>query len=165
MTAKPSAPKRRKPPAITLLVEESLWRRRKPALVLLRRAARLALAEHRTGRSPVQLTILLGDDARLKALNRQFRGKNKPTNVLSFPGEGPYLGDIALAYGTIAREARAQGKSFAAHAAHLAAHGVLHLIGFDHETPEEAEAMESLETALVARLGISDPYAPRRKAA
>ena len=108
------------------------------------------------------LTILLADDAALRRLNREFRGKDKPTNVLSFPAapnpEG-HLGDIAIAYGVTAREAAEGGKSFADHATHLAVHGVLHLLGYDHETEAEAAIMEPLETAILAELGIADPYA------
>jgi probable rRNA maturation factor len=106
--------------------------------------------------------VLLADDARLQALNAQFRGKDSPTNVLSFGapagGAGP-LGDIALAYGVCAREAAEQGKSLAAHLQHLTTHGVLHLIGYDHEDAAEAEAMEAKERAILAGLGLADPYA------
>ena len=110
------------------------------------------------------LTILLTDDAQLAELNASFRRKPKPTNVLSFPAsaaEPGYIGDIAMAYGVVRSEAEAQGKRFAAHAAHLAVHGVLHLLGHDHENATEAREMESLETALLSKLGIGDPYAPR----
>ena len=99
---------------------------------------------------------------RCSRLNRDFRGKDKPTNVLSFPApanpEG-HLGDIAIAYGVTAREAETAGKSLADHATHLAVHGVLHLLGYDHETDAEAEVMEPLEDAILAELGIADPYA------
>ena len=116
-------------------------------------------------RSLVELSLLLTDDAGVQALNRAWRGLDKPTNVLSFPGSGlpapdgvRHLGDIALAFETIVREAEAQGTSLAHHVAHLIVHGVLHLIGHDHEEDEEAEAMESLETEALAKLGIADPY-------
>jgi probable rRNA maturation factor len=155
--------RRAKGPELTLVVEDARWRGRRTALPLLRRAARLALGQAK-GRAFSQLTILLTSDARLKELNHRFRGRKKPTNVLSFSGEKPYLGDIALAFDTIAREARAQGKSFAAHSAHLAAHGVLHLLGHDHERPRDAEVMEALETAIVKQLGFRAPYAAEQKA-
>ena len=107
------------------------------------------------------LTVLLTDDAALQDLNARFRGKDKPTNVLSFPAPQsarPHLGDVALAYGVCAAEAQAQGKPLSAHLTHLTAHGVLHLLGYDHETEAEAEAMEGLERAILAGLGLPDPY-------
>jgi probable rRNA maturation factor len=105
--------------------------------------------------------VLLADDAALRALNRDWRGKDKPTNVLSFPAPqgGEMLGDIALAAETVAAEAQAQGKPFAAHMAHLLAHGFLHLLGYDHEIEAEAEAMEARERAILVSLGLPDPYA------
>jgi probable rRNA maturation factor len=116
-------------------------------------------------RSPVELSLLLTDDSGVQELNRAWRGLDKPTNVLSFPGSGlpapdgaRHLGDIALAFETIAREAEAEGKSLSDHLAHLIVHGTLHLVGHDHEGDEEAEAMEALETEALASLGIADPY-------
>ena len=108
------------------------------------------------------VTVLLTDDASIRDLNARFRGKDQPTNVLSFPAPetaAPHLGDIALAYGVCAREAEAQGKSLQHHLMHLTAHGVLHLLGYDHETDAEAEEMEGMERAILATLGVSDPYA------
>jgi probable rRNA maturation factor len=153
--------------AIAILVDDAHWRKDKTVVPLMRRAARLALATLPADLLPPggegEVTILLTDDSRMRELNGQFRGKKRPTNVLSFVGheEGAGLGDIALGFGTVTREAREQGKSAAAHAAHLAAHGVLHLLGYDHENPKDAALMEALETALLAKLGIADPYAPR----
>jgi probable rRNA maturation factor len=113
-----------------------------------------------------EVSLLLGDDAAITALNRDFRGRDRPTNVLSFPpGEAPpnpenrFLGDIALAAETILAEAEFQGKSFDQHAAHLVVHGFLHLLGYDHETAPEAEAMEERERVILRALGIADPYA------
>ena len=142
-------------PAIALIVEEPLWRKDAQGLRLIRRAARSALV------TSAALTILLSNDKRLQALNVQFRGKDKPTNVLSFPAaDGPlYLGDVAISHGAVRREARAQKKTFSAHAAHLAVHGILHLRGYDHEKVKDARVMEALETAILAKLGIADPYA------
>jgi probable rRNA maturation factor len=113
------------------------------------------------GLAKASLTILLTSDEAMAALNRRFRGKRKATNVLSFPSADPaYLGDIAIGYGTVAAEARAQGKLIRVHAAHLAAHGTLHLLGYDHLKEAEAARMERLETAIMAGLGLPDPYAP-----
>lgn len=114
-----------------------------------------------------EVAVLLADDATLQRLNRDFRGKDKPTNVLSFPnddepmeGERLFLGDMALAWETLSREAAAQGKSERDHATHLVVHGMLHLMGMDHEEDAEAAEMEALEAAiLAARFGIDNPYA------
>jgi probable rRNA maturation factor len=108
--------------------------------------------------------VLLTDDAAVQALNRDHRNQDKPTNVLSFPAApsaAPHLGDVALAFGTCAREAAEQGKSLADHLTHLVAHGVLHLLGWDHMTEAEAEAMETREREILARLGTPDPYRDR----
>lgn len=111
------------------------------------------------------VSLLLGDDAAIADLNERFRGKQGPTNVLSFPppssnrGPSGFLGDIALAAETIVQEADFQGKRFEHHAAHLAVHGFLHLLGYDHHEPAEAEAMEARERVILASLGIEDPYA------
>ena len=105
--------------------------------------------------------ILLTDDETVRDLNARFRGKDKPTNVLSFPAPEnarPHLGDIVLAYGVCADEAREQGKPFGDHLSHLVVHGVLHLMGYDHEADDEAEAMEAKERTLLAALGFPDPY-------
>jgi probable rRNA maturation factor len=126
---------------------------------LLRRAARLAL---QAAKSDGELTILLANDDRLKALNEKFRGKSAPTNVLSFEsssrGDG-YLGDIAIAFGVTSREAAAAEKPLSHHAAHLVVHGVLHLLGYDHEIEADARVMEALEVDVLAKMGIGDPYA------
>ncbi len=109
------------------------------------------------------ISILLTDDASIRELNADFRGKDTPTNVLSFPAAAsarPHLGDIALAYGVCAREAEAQQKPLAHHLMHLTVHGVLHLLGYDHESDAEAEAMEGVERAILSKLGVPDPYAP-----
>lgn len=110
------------------------------------------------------VVVLLTDDGAVQALNARFRGKDAATNVLSFPAaDNPmdHLGDVALAFGVCAREAKDQGKPLADHLSHLVAHGVLHLLGYDHETDADAEAMEALERAVLAPLGIPDPYAER----
>ncbi|HEY5048879.1 MAG TPA: rRNA maturation RNase YbeY [Rhizomicrobium sp.] len=138
-------------------VEEPQWRAAN--LTILRRAARHTLAScHRAG----GLTVLLANDERLQGLNRQFRGTAKPTNVLSFPaltGDQGYLGDIAIAFGATQREAASAMKPLTDHAAHLVVHGVLHLLGYDHESAGEAHTMEGLEVAILEQVGVGNPYA------
>ncbi len=108
---------------------------------------------------PVSVAIALDNDAAVRRLNRIYRGHDKPTNVLSFPGAKPFLGDIVLARQTVLREAREQGKRPADHLAHLVMHGTLHLLGYDHEQGErQARRMERLETRLLAAMRIADPY-------
>jgi probable rRNA maturation factor len=126
---------------------------------VVERAAVAALGEASGG-----VVILLTDDATVRDLNSRFRDKDRPTNVLSFPAapmpgiEPAPLGDIVLAYGVCVGEAKAQGKRLTDHLTHLVVHGVLHLRGRDHEGETEAEAMEAEERAILARLGVSDPY-------
>jgi probable rRNA maturation factor len=145
---------------ISIVIESPEWRAALPdARRLVRAAASAALkAERRRG----DVAVLLADDARLQGLNRTFRAKDAPTNVLSFPSradlEPGALGDVALALGVCVREAAEQGKPLAAHVQHLVAHGVLHLLGYDHETDAEAGVMESKERAILAGLGVPDPY-------
>lgn len=116
----------------------------------------------------IELSLVLTDDAEQRALNRRYRGHDRPTNVLSFPAAGappagpsapPWLlGDVVLACETLAREAAAQQKPFAHHLRHLVVHGVLHLLGYDHAEEREARRMEALESAVLRRLGVPDPY-------
>lgn len=108
-----------------------------------------------------ELSIVLSDDAQVQALNRDYRNKDRPTNVLSFPmpPETGLMGDIVFALETLTREARDQSKPFAAHFTHLLIHGLFHLQGFDHLTEAEAEDMESREIRALARLSIDNPYA------
>jgi probable rRNA maturation factor len=158
--------------AWTLAVPGAEARARRAALAAL--AAAPDLAPPRPG-----LVILLADDEAVRDLNARFRGKDAPTNVLAFPspdpgrvpggalfGAGPsaHLGDIALAYGVCAREAREQGKPLADHLAHLVIHGVLHLLGFDHQDEAEAEVMEARERTLLAGMGVPDPRGPAPRA-
>ena len=106
-------------------------------------------------------TLMLTNDEAVEKLNLTFRKQNKPTNILSFPGGGEdlaYLGDMAMAFETCQREAALEGKSFKDHATHLLIHGLLHLLGYDHEQEGEAEEMEALEVKLLATMGIGDPY-------
>lgn len=163
--------------SIAITVEDSGWDRLAPdAGKVLRRATRDALAEAgrdgwKGSRIGHELSFLLTDDARMRTLNRAYRGKNKPTNVLSFaaleggtpkPGLPWILGDVVLTSGVIAREAKAQRKSVTDHLSHLAVHGVLHLLGYDHEDDNDAEAMEALEISALAKRGIANPYELRR---
>ena len=134
---------------VHILINDARWRGK---TVWVRAAAKEAFAKG-------EVAIQLANDAEVQVLNAQFRGKDKPTNVLSFPdGEDGRLGDIILAYETIAREAGEQGKSFKHHLQHLVIHGVLHLQGYDHEKPKEARLMEGKEIALLAGMGIANPY-------
>ncbi len=121
-------------------------------------------------RTPREISIFLATDQAVRRLNASFRGIDKPTNVLSFPafsegdaappkGAPTLLGDIAVAFGTTDREARAEGKTLAAHLSHLVVHGVLHLLGYDHQRDRDAMKMELLETEILAGLGIANPYA------
>jgi len=133
----------------------------------LRRAVRgaLALEPRARGLAPADVVLVLADDEVVRELNARHRGKDRPTNVLSFtnddppgPGERRHLGDIVLALETCTAEARAQAKPLDHHLAHLALHGALHLLGHDHEEEAEASRMEALEVRALARLGIPDPY-------
>ena len=148
---------------VDVLRHAEAWR---PALndALLKRAARAAfLTAPPPGHGIYEVTILLTDDAEMWELNRAWRGKDAPTNVLSFPASdqlaepGP-LGDVVLAAETVLAEAADRNVPAADHAAHLVVHGMLHLLGFHHERNDEAAAMEALETKVLSRLGIADPY-------
>ena len=110
------------------------------------------------GAEEAEISVVLADDGFVHALNKHYRGKDKPTNVLSFENEGLCAGDIVVAYGVLVREAREQHKSFRAHLAHLLVHGTLHLQKYDHLTDKEATKMERLETKIMQQLGYPDPY-------
>jgi len=141
---------------ISLIIEDEGWRSHRGLQSRLKLAAQAA---RRAAKLKGDFTILLSNDRKLRTLNRDFRGKDKPTNVLSFPTDTDYAGDIAIAYGVTQKESRAAAKAFADHAIHLVVHGVLHLAGYDHERPRDAKVMEPLEVKILARLGIADPYA------
>jgi probable rRNA maturation factor len=180
--ARPRSTRPPLPPTIDILVESPLWKTRRGIRAVLQRAIgeAAAMAATRGG----ELAIVLTDDSGIRALNRDWRGKDQPTNVLSFPAQAPtaslpakggrvaagmrpreradrvrLLGDIVLAYETMAREALAERRPFAHHLAHLAVHGFLHLVGHDHAAEAEADAMEALEVAVLARLNVPNPYA------
>lgn len=151
---------------VDIEIEDEAWTTAEPETeALVWRAAQAVLDAHEDidGQG---IVILLTDDDCVQALNRDFRQKDYATNVLSFPtAQDPIsnpegqIGDIALAYGVCAREAAEQGKPLAHHLQHLVAHGVLHLLGYDHERDDEAEAMEALEREILASLDVPDPYA------
>lgn len=153
---------------IAILVEEPAWERDvDDASETARRAAEAAVAHlaRSAALEAAELTIVLADDDFVRDLNRRYRDKDAPTNVLSFPASDPPvldgpLGDVVLAYETSRREAMEQGKPLAHHLSHLIVHGVLHLAGRDHEAENEAERMEDEERAILAGLGVPDPYAP-----
>ena len=140
-------------PSIEIVVAAPGWRGVLPTR-LAERAVRAACEGGAVG----HITVLLADDRTLKALNTQHRGKEKPTNVLSFPGLPPALGDIALSLQTVRREARAEGRQASAHAAHLVAHGTLHLLGHDHLEAGEARRMERAESRAMHRLRLPNPW-------
>lgn len=142
---------------IEVEVEDAAWTDAAPDAAAVAERAAAAAQRGVAG----DLVILLTTDQVVHQLNARFRGKDWPTNVLSFPAADsafPHLGDVVLAYGVCAAEAEAQGKSLADHLTHLTVHGVLHVLGHDHEDDAEAEAMETEERKILASLGVSDPY-------
>lgn len=133
------------------------WKRLRADIAGLLEVARSHVVFPENLRS-AEISVVLADNQRLKALNYQFRGKNKPTNVLSFPDEDAPFGGLAVAFETLERESLAQKKSFVNHSKHMILHGFLHLIGHDHIVPKQARLMERLEIAILSDLGISNPY-------
>lgn len=164
-------------PTIDVLISAAAWTRALPsAAAACRKAARAAWAGGasttlKRRAATAELSVVLVTDAAIRKLNAAYRGMDKATNVLSFPsGDGSppaahlgapgalILGDVVVAYGTVAREAKESGKSLKDHLSHMVVHGVLHLFGYDHETAPDAETMESLETKILCELGVPDPY-------
>jgi probable rRNA maturation factor len=169
--------------AVDVLIEAQAWRTLPEAEDLVRRAIAFtatsgveirrpdthpALRRKRGKKAGWRLCILLSDDEQIARLNGQWRGQEKPTNVLSFPAPVPCgaapnekmpLGDIAIAYETLAREAEENGQEVSDHLSHLVVHGFLHLLGYDHHMDDEAERMERLERDILARMGVDNPYA------
>ena len=147
---------------IEIEVEDAAWTAALPdAEAVVLRAATAAL-----GTVEGDLVVLLTDDAGVQDLNARFRDKDRPTNVLSFPAATsafPHLGDVVLAHAYCAAEAQTQGKSLSDHLSHLVVHGVLHLLGRDHEAEAEAEEMEAEEREILASLGVADPYQAERE--
>lgn len=161
---------------LEVIAETPAWATSLPGFVELCRAAAgaafaAASGDRRVPGGAAEATLLLSDDARIRALNKSFRGRDEPTDVLSFPNvevdvlaaagaDGPprALGDIIIAFETTAGEAAREGTSLSAHLSHLVAHGMLHLLGYDHTTDGEALEMEAVEVRALAALGIADPY-------
>ena len=152
---------------VTIDVEDEAWSQLPGLEQLARSAVSAALTGLNLGESNTETALLFTDDNSIASINAEWRGKPSPTNVLSFPtpedmpvpdGEPRPLGDIVLAFGTVAREAEEQGKTLQGHAVHLIVHGVLHLAGLDHEDDKQAEDMERLEIEILKGLGISNPY-------
>jgi probable rRNA maturation factor len=165
-------------PITEVLVVADCWQTEPDAETVIHRAvaaaAEIVNAGLKADFGEAELAVMLTDDAGIRTLNLNWRGVDKPTNVLSFPALPPtgsggpddaprMLGDIAIAYETTRKEADDEEKPFDHHLSHLAVHGFLHLIGYDHEQDDDAEAMETLEQEILAQLGIPDPYADRER--
>jgi probable rRNA maturation factor len=155
------------PDPVEVLVEDRRWE--DAGIVALANRAAVAVFRHfGRDRLDFEVSLLACDDARIRELNRQFRGMDQPTNVLSWPsgedegarpaGERLFLGDMALAFETCTREAERIGLTLEAHVLHLTVHGVLHLLGYDHGSQGEAEEMETLEAKILETLGVKNPY-------
>lgn len=147
---------------IDVEVEDPAWIEALSDAAALTLAAAQATLTTRQAERAAGVTVLLTDDETVRELNARFRAQDRPTNVLSFPAPANpehFLGDVALAFGVCAREAAEQRKPFAHHLQHLVAHGVLHLLGYDHMSDGQADAMEGLERIILAGLGVPDPYA------
>ena len=160
------------PPVVDVVIADARWEAAGIA-ALAERAAAATLGELGLAAGDFEISLLACDDSRISALNAQFRGHAQPTNVLAWPsaergaareGAAPAapapgeLGDIAIAFETCTREAAAQGKPLADHATHLVVHGILHLMGYDHERDGDATLMEAREISILARLGVANPY-------
>ena len=157
-------------PATEVLIVAECWQAEPEAEATVLRAIAAAAETVDADTGDAELAVMLTDDSGIRTLNANWRGIDKPTNVLSFPALQPpggiepdeaprMLGDIAIAFETVRREADDEQKPFVNHLSHLAVHGFLHLVGYDHETEAEAEAMENVERQILAGLGIPDPYA------
>jgi probable rRNA maturation factor len=171
---KPPAGARKSAPLVEVVVASPHWRKWPTAAALVRKAIRTAASVKSTSTKSAstpraELAIVLTNDSAIRALNKLWRKLDAPTNVLSFPAKAVRadrrtprpMGDIVIAFETTAREAAIEGKRFEHHLVHLAVHGFLHLLGYDHESDRDAEKMERLEVAILARLNVPDPYVAR----
>jgi probable rRNA maturation factor len=156
-----SRPPRNTELSIDVLLESPHWQKVPNAAAAVRKAINAAADEISSPGGEV--AVLLTDDDAIRKLNKQWRKIDKPTNVLSFPSSQgtAILGDIVIAYETLMRESRDEGREFTHHLSHLAVHGFLHLMGYDHQSDSDAEAMETLESEILARLRMPDPYLVR----
>ena len=156
---------------VQVLVRAGAWKKALPRVAATCRAAASAAYAQQRRRRAAEISVLLAGDTFVRSLNREYRGHDKATNVLAFaaqegagpgpqPGATVMLGDVVVAYGTAAREAAREGKSLGDHLSHLVVHGLLHLMGYDHDTDRKARVMERLEARILAGIGIADPYAP-----
>ena len=151
---------------IDILTESPLWGDSETYEKLAQTCVDAVWARLELPKKPTELSLVLTDDASIRTINAEWRNKDKATNVLSFPAfdiapgdaPGPMLGDIIIARETVEREAQEENKSFDQHLHHMIVHGLLHLLGYDHEDDEEAEEMEGLEREILHALAIPDPY-------
>ncbi len=162
----PTQKRRAAAPQIDIQTQSPLWDAQPLARQTVRDAINAVASELSTADGEV--SIVLADDSVVATLNREWRGVDRPTNVLSFPAKGhnagegtQLLGDIIIAYETLGRECKDENRIFLHHLAHLTVHGFLHLIGYDHQTDIQADEMEGLESKIMARLNMPDPYLPR----
>ena len=150
-------------PSIDIQTQSPLWQAEPRAEATVRAAIEAAAAALST--PPGEVSIVLTDDSAIRLLNREWRGIDQPTNVLSFPaaqaGGAGFLGDIVIAYETLQRECDDEDRLFLHHLAHLAVHGFLHLVGYDHQTDSDAEKMEELESKIMRSMNMPDPYLAR----
>jgi probable rRNA maturation factor len=161
-------------PEVDVIRQSKLWTKQRDAEATVREAIAAAVQFCDAVPPEAEVCVVLADDRHVQDLNLQWRGQDKPTNVLSFPaprregdedeGATVMLGDIVIAYETLAREAEFEKRPFRNHLAHLTVHGFLHLLGYEHDTEDEAEDMERLEARILENLGIPDPYAARPRA-
>ena len=163
---RPAPERSTSPPHIDIQMQSPLWNAQPLASQTVRNAIDAAARALSTAKGEV--SIVLTDDSAIAKLNRDWRGIDKPTNVLSFPASGRkagqgerMFGDIVIAYETLERESRNENRVFLHHLAHLTVHGFLHLIGYDHETDAQAEEMEGLESKIMTRMNMPDPFVAR----